>query len=37
MNEKLLKKEYSKKILEIQKHNKAYYDKSVSIIKRLRI
>ncbi len=32
MNEKLLKKEYSKKILEIQKYNKAYYDKSAPIV-----
>ena len=33
MNEKLLKKEYLKKISEIQRHNKAYYDKSAPIIK----
>ena len=27
MNEKILKKEYSKKISDLQKHNQAYYDK----------
>ena len=32
MNEKLLKKEYLRKILELQKYNLAYYDKSSPII-----
>ncbi len=32
MNEKLLKKEYLKKISELQKYNFAYYDKSAPII-----
>ena len=32
MNEKILKKEYSKKISDLQKHNQAYYDKSDPLI-----
>ena len=32
MNEKLLKKEYLKKISDLQKYNKAYYDKSAPLI-----
>ncbi len=32
MNEKLLKKEYLKKISDLQNHNQAYYDKSAPII-----
>ena len=32
MNEKLLKKEYLKKISQLQKYNSAYYDKSSPII-----
>ena len=32
MNEKLLKKEYLKKISELQKYNFAYYDKSATIV-----
>ena len=32
MNEKLLKKEYLKKISQLQKYNLAYYDKSNPIV-----
>ena len=32
MNEKILKKEYSKKISDLQKHNQAYYDRSDPLI-----
>ena len=32
MNEKLLKKEYLKKVSNLQKYNQAYYDKSAPII-----
>ena len=32
MNEKLLKKEYLKKISQLQKYNSAYYDKSSPIV-----
>ncbi len=32
MNEKLIKKEYLKKISKLQKYNQAYYDKSVPLI-----
>ena len=32
MNEKILKKEYSKKISDLKKHNQAYYDKSDPLI-----
>ena len=32
MNEKLIKKQYLKKISDLRKHNQAYYDKSAPLI-----
>ena len=32
MNEKLIKKQYLKKISDLQRHNQAYYDKSAPLI-----